>query len=131
MMGGNKGGFFSTLKGFLFGGLVGAVLGLLLAPKSGKEIREDLKTKTDELIGQGREAYLAQKDRLQEVLEGGRQVAQTKTGELKAKMEEARESIKRRVGTAAEFAQKKVDEATDFAEEKIEDIEKKLTEDQG
>jgi len=32
----------SFFKGFIFGGIVGAVLGVLLAPKSGREMREDL-----------------------------------------------------------------------------------------
>jgi gas vesicle protein len=40
-------GFF---KGFLLGGAIGAVIALLYAPKSGKEMREDLKRKTEELL---------------------------------------------------------------------------------
>ncbi len=32
----------SFFKGFIFGGIVGAGLGVLLAPKSGREMREDL-----------------------------------------------------------------------------------------
>ncbi|TFH01737.1 MAG: YtxH domain-containing protein [Calditrichales bacterium] len=35
----NGGGFF---KGFLFGGIIGAAVGILLAPKSGRETREEL-----------------------------------------------------------------------------------------
>lgn len=36
-------------KGFLFGGIVGAVIAILYAPKSGKEIREDLRKSSLEL----------------------------------------------------------------------------------
>lgn len=36
------------LKGLLIGGLVGVVAGILLAPKAGKELREELKGKADE-----------------------------------------------------------------------------------
>lgn len=32
----------SFFKGFILGGIVGAVLGVLLAPKSGREMRENL-----------------------------------------------------------------------------------------
>ncbi len=39
-----------TLFGFLAGVISGATLGLLLAPKSGKETREELKTKGEELF---------------------------------------------------------------------------------
>jgi gas vesicle protein len=37
------------LVGFLAGGVVGAVLGLLYAPKPGKELRGDIRQKTGEL----------------------------------------------------------------------------------
>jgi len=36
--------------GFLAGGIVGGVIALLYAPKSGKELRSDIKTKKDEFI---------------------------------------------------------------------------------
>ena len=35
--------------GFLVGGIAGAVAALLYAPKSGRELREDIKKRTDEL----------------------------------------------------------------------------------
>ena len=38
-MAGNGDSFF---KGFIFGSIVGGVLGVLLAPKSGKEMRDEL-----------------------------------------------------------------------------------------
>ena len=37
--------------GFLVGGIAGAVAALLYAPKSGKELRDDIKKKTGELTG--------------------------------------------------------------------------------
>ena len=45
-MGKKRNGF----GGFLFGALVGAGLGVLFAPKSGKETRQELKEKMDELV---------------------------------------------------------------------------------
>lgn len=43
---GKKGGFGK----FVTGALVGAGLGMLFAPKAGKELRKDLKEKMDELV---------------------------------------------------------------------------------
>ena len=39
----------SFLKGFLIGGLIGAVSALLFAPKSGREMREDISRRSLEL----------------------------------------------------------------------------------
>ena len=46
------GGF---LKGFFVGGLIGAGLALLYAPKSGRELRGDIRDKSRGLYDKGRE----------------------------------------------------------------------------
>ena len=51
----NRGSDF--IKGLFIGGLMGAVLGILYAPKSGKETREDIARKADELITKAKEEY--------------------------------------------------------------------------
>jgi gas vesicle protein len=45
------------VKGLVIGGLIGAVLGVLYAPKSGKETREDIARKTEDLLVKAREEY--------------------------------------------------------------------------
>jgi gas vesicle protein len=45
------------LKGLIIGGILGAVAGVLFAPKSGKETREDIARKADELVTKAREDY--------------------------------------------------------------------------
>ena len=45
------------IKGLVIGGLVGAVLGILYAPKSGKETREDIARKADEVMVKARDEY--------------------------------------------------------------------------
>jgi gas vesicle protein len=45
------------LKGLIIGGLIGAALGILFAPKSGKETREDIARKTEELVNKAKEEY--------------------------------------------------------------------------
>ena len=41
-------------KGFVLGGLIGVAVGVLFAPKSGKDFREDLKEESDDLIGKAK-----------------------------------------------------------------------------
>ena len=50
-----KGGDF--IKGLLIGGVAGIILGILYAPKSGKETREEIGRKTEELLAKAKEEY--------------------------------------------------------------------------
>ena len=45
------------LKGLLIGGLMGVIAGILYAPKSGKETREDIARTTDDLLCRARDEY--------------------------------------------------------------------------
>ncbi|OPY05154.1 MAG: YtxH-like protein [Syntrophaceae bacterium PtaB.Bin038] len=45
------------LKGLLIGGLVGVVVGLLYAPKSGRETRDELSDKAKDIAGKLKEEY--------------------------------------------------------------------------
>jgi len=45
------------LKGLFVGGLIGMILGVLFAPKSGKQTREDITRKADELLVKAKEEY--------------------------------------------------------------------------
>lgn len=60
-----------TTKGFLFGLLagsaIGAVLALLYAPKSGKELRADIKAKTGELMDEAEGMVQSTKEKIPEI----------------------------------------------------------------
>lgn len=45
------------LKGLVIGGMIGAVVGILCAPKSGNETREDIIKKADELMVKTKAEY--------------------------------------------------------------------------
>jgi gas vesicle protein len=64
------------LRTFVLGGAVGALVGILLAPRSGKELRSSLANRADEARERGRETYFGaqerMKDRLAETREGSR-----------------------------------------------------------
>ena len=65
------------LRTFVLGGAVGALVGILLAPRSGKELRGSLANRAGEARERGRETYFGAqeqlRERLAEVREGSRQ----------------------------------------------------------
>lgn len=48
---------YDYFRGLLVGGLIGAVIGILYAPKSGKETREEIGRKTEEIMAKAKEEY--------------------------------------------------------------------------
>lgn len=64
------------LRTFVLGGAVGALVGILLAPRSGRELRGSLANRAGEARERGRETYFEaqeqMRERLAEVREGSR-----------------------------------------------------------
>ena len=64
------------LRTFVLGGAVGALVGILLAPRSGRELRGSLANRAGEARERGRESYFGaqeqMRDRLAEAREGSR-----------------------------------------------------------
>lgn len=104
---------------FLFGGLIGAVLGILFAPRSGQQTRGMLASKGQEYLDQGKELYEDGRERLVEAYDSGRDVASEKTDELRAKIDETRERLLEQVGEGAEGAKDKVEDARKGAREAV------------
>jgi gas vesicle protein len=72
-----------TLYAFILGGLIGVALGVLYAPKSGKETRQDIKRFSEgvadkvkdlgeDFSEKGRKAYEEGKGKINEVFEAGK-----------------------------------------------------------
>ena len=78
--------------GFIFGALAGAVAGLMLAPRSGKETRA-------QLFGEG--GFGSQVDRVKGALGAGKDSAADQSEALKRKIEETRERLRQQVGDDA------------------------------
>jgi len=84
-----------VLKGLFIGGLIGITLGILFAPKSGKETRDDILLKTDEMLARVKEEYekaleksrLAYEDSLNR-LKGVNLSVKAKAGEAEGKISE-------------------------------------------
>ena len=72
-------------KGFLLGGILGAALGVLFAPRSGKDIRANLKDESDDLLDKAKKELETIKDELNdlggkisETIEKGKSIFETK-----------------------------------------------------
>ena len=84
-------GSLDFMVGFVFGGLVGAFVGLLLAPQSGEQTRAQLAERGIELRDELQEKVPTiveeQKGRVQEAIERGKEAAAKKRQEIMAELE--------------------------------------------
>ena len=74
-------GFFI---GFLAGGTVGAIVALLTTPKSGKELRGDIKQKSEEVLKDAERVFNDAKAKTKDVLHTGKEKMDTETERLKS-----------------------------------------------
>ncbi len=75
------------LIGFLTGGIVGAAIALLYAPKSGKELRKDIKNKTDELLEDTEKYFDVAKEKATAVFNEGKKKSEQLIADAKVKAE--------------------------------------------
>lgn len=80
-MSNNNGG--GTLLGFIIGAAVGAVAGLLLAPKPGKELRGDLKEFSEKLAEDARAEYVKMGDKAKDLSGRAKQFAEETKGKIR------------------------------------------------
>jgi gas vesicle protein len=96
----------NLLMGLFIGGLVGAVLGILYAPKSGKETREDIARKTEDLLEKAKEEYEKSIMKSKLAYEAAIKRLQDLESTAKEKVEEAENKV-------SEFAQQSVETIQD------------------
>ncbi len=113
----------NRFSAFLTGGLIGLALGVLFAPRPGRETRDRLRKRGDDLIEQGRGSYETQRGRVLEAVDVGREAALERTKELKAKINETKDKLKTQVDAVAESAREKINTAA----EKVGEIKKART----
>ena len=97
---GKKGGFNMAehekpqghfLMGLLIGGALGALAGILFAPKSGKELRSDIKEKGSEALKDAKEIYADANTRAKEIIEEAKHQAKELKREADRHFSEARQ----------------------------------------
>ncbi len=72
MSDGNDG--FRTFLAFLAGAAIGAVFGALYAPKTGRELRDDVKEFADRLAGEAKAEYEKMSEKAREVGEKAKEM---------------------------------------------------------
>jgi len=73
------------LLGFITGGIVGAALALLYAPKSGRELRNDIRMKKDELLDDTSEYLQIAKTRATDLINEGKRKSEELISDAKKK----------------------------------------------
>ena len=77
------------MKSFLFGLGLGIGLGVLFAPMSGEETRNNLADRANDLKNSARETYEQNRDRVQRGVESIRSTAERAMGQTRAAVNEA------------------------------------------
>ncbi len=80
----------SFLQGFVAGSLIGAGLALIFAPKSGRELREDIKKKSSELTKDAEVLYSEAKEKTVDWWQDRIKKAEQLRAEAENKLEEAK-----------------------------------------
>lgn len=98
---------FSFFKGAVFGAIAGAVAGLLLAPKSGAETREDIKKLALEIGDKGKDLYLQTRKKVlltvKDLRDAGKKIDKEKYEEI---VNEALTEIKNDFSVTTDVAKK-------------------------
>jgi gas vesicle protein len=82
------------IKGFIIGGLIGAALGILYAPKSGKETREGICHSTEELLEKAKEQFEEASRKLEQLAHREKELIVGKKEKVKKALEAGVEVLK-------------------------------------
>ncbi|HEY7351035.1 MAG TPA: YtxH domain-containing protein [Ktedonobacterales bacterium] len=86
----------SSFRAFLWGGAIGAVLGLLFAPKRGEETRAELQSRFNQLQGQAQERMTELRGRATTAIDQGRQGVNTTLGKAQSAASRAADTAETR-----------------------------------
>lgn len=91
---GNGYGHSNFLRGLLTGAILGGLVGVLFAPKSGKELRAELKKKGSEAFEEAKEIYSDARGKAKAILEDARRRAEELKREADRQLAEARQKAR-------------------------------------
>ncbi len=78
---------------FLAGAAVGAGIALLYAPKTGREMRENIKDLTDDAVSKIKEYTREAQDKVKSTIEGGKEVIAEKKSIITSAIEAGKEAM--------------------------------------
>ncbi|MEM4261110.1 MAG: YtxH domain-containing protein [Candidatus Woesearchaeota archaeon] len=128
-------------KGFIFGtiigGAIGAITALLLAPKSGKELRQDIAEKSSEIYGKASDLFNQVESKVNtnvsSVINEGKEKAKKIISEAKVQAdallhnaEKVLNEAKMKASSAKEIVQEKIDTLRDAAKASVEAFKAEL-----
>jgi len=93
---------WDLMKGLVAGGLIGAAIGILFAPKSGKETRQELADKTDELLAKAKEEYEKAAEKSKAAYEAAVKRLKVAEGTAREKVEDIEGKVSELVQQSAE-----------------------------
>jgi gas vesicle protein len=105
-------------KGFLIGGVLGASAGILFAPKSGKELRSDIKEKGNEVLKDAKEIIADAGAKARKILAEARQQAEGVKKEADRYLSEARLKAKEIVAHGEKSSAESVGKTEEITGEK-------------
>ncbi|HET6419661.1 MAG TPA: YtxH domain-containing protein [Geobacteraceae bacterium] len=85
----------TILLSFLAGAAVGSGLALLFAPKSGREMREQIKDLTDDAVGKIRDYAKDAQDKIKSTYEDGKELVKEKKTIISSAIEAGKEAMER------------------------------------
>jgi len=108
------------LIGLLIGGAIGALAGLLFAPKSGRELRQDIKNKSDEYLDDAERYITDARTKAKDLINEGKKRseklisdARTKSDELLKDAERIFNDAKAKASNAVQTGKRTITDETD------------------
>ena len=112
----------SVFLGFLAGGAIGAILALLYAPKTGRELRNDIKSKTDEYLDEA-DKYIAEaRNRAKVLINDGKKKSEKIINDAKTKSEAILKDAEKIFNDAKAKASGNIDEGKSKLEKETDNL---------
>ena len=86
----------STISSFFLGGFIGAAVALLVAPKAGKETRQQIKGTAESVKAKGEDYYKQVKETVTSVLEHGKDLVAEKKQRIAKAVREGIEAYEKK-----------------------------------
>ena len=109
------------ISSFIVGGIIGAGIAILFAPRSGKETRAYLTDKAEDLWGEGSDLYSQGYEKIKSQAANVQKSATQANDELRTKIDNARNAIAEQIAKNAQSARDAINSRIPIAADKIDE----------